>query len=189
MRAAAVLAEDGVEHGLARAGVEHVKAIAGDHHRVFREVEFDHLADGGVAHVGWDVAGLELAQQHVDEDAIGLDGLLRHVAQLFVGAVHGVAGLEGHDPIPTALGDLGAQLNSGAEGLGKVAGEIREVEHLDRPNDEGVARGLESSDSGMGVVVRAKDLGNNGGALRIRKRFDRGHFLYGEDGIAVHIGI
>ena len=73
VRAAAVLAEHRVQHGLARAGVEHVEAVAGDQHGVRREVELDHLADGSVAHVGGDVALLELAEQHVDQDAVGLD--------------------------------------------------------------------------------------------------------------------
>ena len=41
----------------------------------------------------------------------------------------------------------------------------------------------------MGVVVRAKDLINDGGALRIGERFNRGHFLDGNNGIAFYIRI
>ena len=62
MGATAVLAEDGVEHGLPGTGVEHVEAIAGDHHGIFGKVELDHFADRGIAHIGRDVPGLELAE-------------------------------------------------------------------------------------------------------------------------------
>ena len=41
----------------------------------------------------------------------------------------------------------------------------------------------------MGVVVRAKDLVNDGGALRIGKRFNRSNFLNGNNGIAFYIRI
>ena len=41
----------------------------------------------------------------------------------------------------------------------------------------------------MGVVVRAKNLGNDGGTVLIRQRFDRSNFLHGNDGIAFYIGI
>src|SRR5690348_18033480 len=58
------------------------------------EVQLDHLVDAVVAHVGRDVAGLELAEQHVHDDAVGLEPLHRHAAQFLVRAVHRVAGLE-----------------------------------------------------------------------------------------------
>jgi hypothetical protein len=109
VRAAHVLAEQRVQHGLAGTAVQHVEAVARDLTSVGREVQLDHLANGGVAHVGGDVALLELAQQHVDDGALAADAVHADAHEFLVGAVHGVAGLEGGDLVPAvALDHVGS---------------------------------------------------------------------------------
>ena len=130
--AACVLAEYRMEYCFAGPGIEHVKAVAGDHHAIGREVQVDHLANRGIAHVGGDVTGFQLAQKHVNQHTVCRKIFHCHMAQLFVGAVHRVAGLEGHHALPATLGDLAANCHCGAEGIGEVLLKIGVIEHFDR---------------------------------------------------------
>src|SRR5690625_326495 len=115
-----ILAEDRVQHRLARAGVEHVETIAGDHYCIGWEVVLHHGANASIAHWRWDVAFFELTEQHVNNDAIRPEALLRHAAELLMRSVHGVASLESYHFVPAALADLLADLRCGTEGVGKV---------------------------------------------------------------------
>ena len=132
---------------------------------------------------------LELAEQHVDQDTVCVDRCLRHAAQLFVCPMHWVAGLEGDNGVPTAVGDVGAQFDSSAEALGKITGEVGEVENLYWAGDQRVASGFESGDTGVALVVGAENLADDGVAIGAGKRFDRGDFLHRDNGIAIDIGI
>ena len=189
MRAAGILAEHRMQHGLARPGVEHVETVTGDHHGVGREIAVHHLADRGIAHRRGDVAGLELAQQHVDQDAVGAQFLVGHAAKFFVRAVHGVAGLEGHHLVPTALGKLRADLGGGAEGVREITLEIAEIQHLDRPGDQLAAQRLEGRHAGVVLVAGAEDLGDDQRHVLLAQRLDALHGLHGDDGMPVHIGV
>ena len=130
--AACVMAEHGVQYCFTGSGVEHVKAIAGHHHRVGGKVQVDHFTDRGVADIRGDIARLQFSQQHVNEYAVGREVLHRHTAQLFVGAVHGVSGLEGDYALPTPLGNLASDRHRGAERVGEVLLKVGVVEHFDR---------------------------------------------------------
>jgi predicted secreted protein len=71
--AAGVLAEHGVQNGLAGTGIEHVKAVTRDQNGSWAgSTVLGHLADTGVAHVSRDVALFQFAQQHVNQNAVGL---------------------------------------------------------------------------------------------------------------------
>ena len=67
-----VLTEIGVEHGFTRTGIEHVETVTGDHGAIGREIQLDHLADRGIAYRRRDIALLELAQQHVNDQAVAI---------------------------------------------------------------------------------------------------------------------
>jgi hypothetical protein len=101
VRAAVVLAHDGVENGLPRTGVQHPRGERRRHHRPGGVVVFDEgvvpLEDGSVGVV----AGLLPAQLGVDEQAVrALEcGLL----DVLVAPMGGVTGLEAGDRLPAAV--------------------------------------------------------------------------------------
>ena len=175
MGAAAVLAEDGMQHRFPRPGVEHIEAVAGHQHRVGGEVAVHHRADGGIPHFRRDVAGLQLAEEHVNQDAVRAQVVHRHAAQLFVRAVHGVAGLEGDHFVPAATGDFLADFRGGAEGIRKVRAEIGEVQYADGSGEQRIAEGGEGGDAGVLPVEGAEDL------LRHELELFAGYRLYGFD--------
>jgi hypothetical protein len=70
--AAIVLAEDRVQQRLARPRVAHVEGVARLDHRAAHEVLVDQRGDRARAHVGRNVAGLEVAEQRMDEHAVAV---------------------------------------------------------------------------------------------------------------------
>ena len=63
---ASVLSKHCMQHCFSGPGVEHVKAIARHHDRIFREVVVNHCSDRVVAHIGGNIACLELTKEHVN---------------------------------------------------------------------------------------------------------------------------
>src|SRR3954467_6344035 len=99
--AAVVPARDGVQDGLARARVVHLRGEDGEDHAVVRVVVLHQDLVAAHPRLGGDVAGLGLADQGMDHQAVGdLEGGLGDV---LVRTVDGVAGLEGDDPLPAAV--------------------------------------------------------------------------------------
>ena len=153
-----VLTEIGMQYGFTRTGIEHVKTIARHHHAVRREVEFRHLANRRIAHMSRNITGLEFAQQHVNHQAIGIDSLHRHVAQLFMRTVHGITRLESDDLVPAMLLDFITDLDSSTEGIRIISLEVGEVQHLDGAGNGMTPLGGECSDTGVLRIVSAIDL-------------------------------
>ncbi len=108
VRAAVVLADQGVEKRLAGSRVAHLDRVAGLDHRARHEVVVDHGLDGAGADVRRDVAGLQLAQHLVDEHPVG--DLDRDFHQMLVRPLHGIAGLEGGHPRPAVFEKQGSRL-------------------------------------------------------------------------------
>ena len=108
VRAAVVLADDRVPDRLARPAHPHRQRQQRQERRVLRVVGHQRLvaADAGVM---VDVARLGHADDRVHEQ-VGLFFLGGAERQLVVGAVHRIAGLEGDDLPPAALGELLAEL-------------------------------------------------------------------------------
>ena len=189
MGRAHVLPEVGMQHRLARSGVEHVEAVARHHGAVGREIELDHLADRRIPHRCRDIAGLEFAEQHVDHQAVAIEPRHGHVTQLLVGEVHGVAGLEGDDALPTALGDLVADLHGGAEGVREIVLEVGEMQDLDGARDREPTLAVERLDARMLRVGGAVDLLGHQRHLRVAHLLDRLDIHHGEYRIALDIGV
>ena len=107
VRAAVVLADDGVPDRFARAAHSHREREQREHGRVLRIVRHQRLVAAD-ARVVVDVARLGHADDRVDEQvrAFFLRGAER---ELVVCAVHRVAGLEGDDLRPAALAELFAE--------------------------------------------------------------------------------
>src|SRR5215210_81361 len=96
--AAVVAACDRVQDGLPRPGVVHLGGEDSEDDPVLRVVVLHQDLVAAHPHVGGDVAGLGLADQRVDEEAVGdLEGAL---GQVLVRSVDRVAGLEGDDALP-----------------------------------------------------------------------------------------
>ena len=94
----------------------------------------------------------------MDQDAICLELFHGHSAQFLVRPVHRVAGLESHDLLPAVLRYLVADFHRGAEGIREVGLEIREVQHLDRAGQQGIAQLAESGHTGVLGIKRAENL-------------------------------
>ena len=98
MRAAEILANEGMQQRLARTGIAHLDGIARLNHRSRPEIIVDHRLDRARSHLGRDVAFLQLAEHLMDEDAV--HDLHRDFHQILVTAVHRISGLEGGDCRP-----------------------------------------------------------------------------------------
>ena len=184
-----VLPEVGVQHRFPRPGVEHVETVAGYDRAVFRKVEFHHGANRVVAHLCRNVARLQFAQQHVDDESVAIQPLHRHVAQLFVGQVHRVAGLEGDHAFPAALLDFVSDLHRGAEGVGEIGLEIAEVKYLYRSADGIAAVAVEGRDARVLVIERAINLLRHQCHLVVADGFDVVDLLDCNNRIAVDVRI
>ena len=137
VRAAVVLPEQRVQQRLARAGVAHVERIARLHHGARPEVLLDQHGDGARAHLGRDVARLEVAEQRVHQHAVA--GLDRHLGEVLVRAVHGIARLEGGDARPAEPLELGARLGGRHEQRAVLRLEAAVREHLHRSGEVDLA--------------------------------------------------
>ena len=110
VRAAVVLADQGVEDRLARTGVAHGGREDAQQDAVGRVVVVEQHPIAAHAHVGGNVVVLGLADQRVQQQAVGdFEGAL---LQVLVGAVDRVAGLEADDRLPLAFGEGAARLDS-----------------------------------------------------------------------------
>src|SRR3546814_20834936 len=72
-----------------------------------------HGANTGITHRRGDITLLELAKQHVDDDAVGAETLVRHATQFFMRTVPRVAGLERDDLVPAARLDFVSDFDGG----------------------------------------------------------------------------
>ena len=184
-----ILPEHGMQHRLTRAGIEHVETVTGYHYGILRKIQFHHLANGRIAHVGGYVPRLQLSQQHVDQYAVGTDRLFGHLAQFLMCPVHGITGLEGNDFFPAVGGDPGADLHGCPEGVREILLEVTVVQYLQRACHEVVSRRHERGHAGMVRVQSAEDFFRDPGQLLIRKRIYRGHVLYGKHRRTGNVGV
>src|SRR6476659_3130887 len=103
VRAAVVLTADRVPDGLARTCIAHRRWEGGEQHAVARVVAVEERPVAVDTHVDWDVIRLRVAHERVYEEAV--DGLERHLREVFVRAMDRVPGLEPDDPLPSALAE------------------------------------------------------------------------------------
>ena len=174
VRRAVVLADDGVPDCFSRAAHAHgEREEAEDGHAVGVAGE-EGLVDADAGEVV-DVAGLGEADDGVDED-VGLAGAGGADGQLAVGAVHGVAGLEGDDAGPAELGEVRAELGRGVA-QGDVVVVVEAVDGADGAADVVGVRRLELAD-GWVLGVAAEDevgfFGPGGLKLLVYMEFEGG---------------
>ena len=184
-----VLTEIGMQDRLTRAGIEHVEAVTGDHRAVRREVQFDHLANRRITHRRRDITRLELAEQHVNHQAVTAQTIHGHVTEFLVRQMHRVAGLEGHNLFPPTLGDFVADLDSGAESVGEIGDEVRKVQYLDWTRHADPALRVERSDARMLRVAGTVDLLGHHLHLLIGDFFNGLHLHNRQYRIALDIGV
>src|ERR671919_2721394 len=98
VRAAVVLAADGVEDRLTRSTVAHCRWEDGEHRPVLWIVALQDRLVGAHPDVGGDVCGAGLANEGVQEQSV--DYLQGALLDVLVRAVHGVTGLETDDALP-----------------------------------------------------------------------------------------
>ena len=185
VRAAVVLAEQGVQQRLARTGIAHVERVAGLDDGILDEVLLDQGADGLGAHVGRDVAGLELAEQRVDQHAVaGLDGDL---GEILVRAVHRVTGLERRHRGPAVFLELFTGFGRRQELVAVLFLELADREHLHRTGDVHLALGHDHLDA---RVLEVGGLVDHHALVRLVDAVLLGHLHGGHDlaGLAVHQG-
>ena len=103
VRAAVVAADDRVQHRLTRAGVVHLARVDAEHHVIGVVVVVHQDLVAAHPHVSGDVALLGLADQRVDVQPVA--DLERGLGEVLVRPVDRVAGLEGDDPLPAAVGE------------------------------------------------------------------------------------
>jgi hypothetical protein len=99
--AAVVLAEGGVQQAFAGTGIAHIQRVAALDDVFFYEVVFHQGIDAFDADFGRNVAGFQVAHQRVDVNTV--THFHGDFAQIFVGAVHGVAQLQSGHFAPAAL--------------------------------------------------------------------------------------
>src|SRR5262245_47169684 len=92
MRAAEILANEGMKQRFARARIAHFDRIARLNDRLGAEIIVDHRLDRSGANLGWNVAGFQLPEYLMDENTVG--HLQRDFHQMLVAAVHRISGLE-----------------------------------------------------------------------------------------------
>ena len=142
-------------YGLPRARVVHLRRVDAedDPLRVVVAVHQDLVA--AHPHIGRDVARLRLADQRMKEEPVG--HLERRLGQVLVSPVDRVPGLEGHDPLPTAVGErllrLGGRQVAAHEGFLVVGQRIG----LDRAGEAARALAPNRGDARMLVVGRQVD--------------------------------
>ena len=154
--AAVVLADDRVKDSLTRAGVMHLAGVDPEHHvvRVVVVVHEDLVALH--PHVSGDVALLGLADQRVDVEAVA--DLERGLGQVLVRPVDRVAGLEGDDALPAAVGECLLRLLGRLVALHERFLVVGERVDLDRPGQAAVALLADGRDARVLVVGRQIDL-------------------------------
>ena len=117
VRAAVVLAQDRVEHRLARPRVAHREREHRQQRAIGREVLLEQHLVAAHPHRRRHVVALGLAHERVEQEAV--DRLEGGLDEVLVRAVHGVARLEAHDPAPAALVEQTPRL----DGIAVVRGE------------------------------------------------------------------
>ncbi len=154
VRAAVVLADDRVQHRLARARVPHRRRHHRQHHPILVVVALDQHLVAPHPHVRGYVVAFRVTHQRVDQKPVAdLQGTL---GQVLVGPVDRVAGLERRHRLPAALGKRRPRLRRGQPVLGEVGLVVR-LDHLDRPSQAHVPARVERLDAGVGPVARAVD--------------------------------
>lgn len=155
VRGTVVLADDGVPDGLAGSTHAHgQRQQTQDRHAVGVARE-EGLVDAHARKVV-NVAGLGQADDGVDED-VGVVRAGSADRQFTVGAVHGVAGLEGDDPAPAELVEVCAQLSGGVPQVDKVV-VLQAVDSLELTADVELTSRVEEVVDGRVLGVAAKDL-------------------------------
>ena len=172
---AVVLADDGVPDGLAGASHTHGERQQGQYGHAVGVARHQGLVD---AHAGKvvDVAGLGQPHDGVDQH-VGLAGAGGAHRQLAVGAVHGVARLEGDDLLPAQLVEVQPQLGWRVAQTDVVV-VLQPVNRLDPPaHVEGLGGVVEVGDGRMRLIaIGAED--RLGLPLLVRPV----HVLDGDDG-------
>ena len=141
---------------LARAGVVHLAGVDAEHHVVGVVVVVHQDLVAAHPHVGRDVALLGLADQRVDVEPVA--DLERGLGQVLVGAVDRVAGLEGDDPLPAAVGERLPRLLGGLVAAHERLVVVGQRVGLDRAGEAAGALLADRGDARVLVVGRPVDL-------------------------------
>ena len=161
MRDAVVLSYQSVEDRLARTGVAHGPRHDREHGASGDEVFFDDHLVATHSHFGGNIARLGLPHQGMNEQAITyLQGAF---AQIFMRPVNGVAGLEGGDRLPAALGECGPGCRGSQSMFGKLLARLLfggDSNDIDRPPDQPFTLFQDGLNPRMGLILGAKDVGD-----------------------------
>ncbi len=101
MCAAIVASDDGVENGFLRSGVAHPRRIGCQQDAVRGVIARQQLLIAAHPNRGRNVITLGFSDQRVEQQPV--DDLQRHLLEVFVRSMDGVAGLEAHHRLPGAL--------------------------------------------------------------------------------------
>jgi hypothetical protein len=166
VRGTKVFADDGVPDGFARAAHAHGEGQKGKLGHAVGVGLDDGLVDANAGE-GVDVAGLGEADDGVDED-VGLVKAGGPDGELAVGAVHGVAGLEGDDLAPGELLEQRARLTRlvCATGSADRDASLRWHTRTSQSDIVVVHRGLDRLDGAADVEVLGRIVQVGDGGMR-----------------------
>ncbi len=106
-----------------------------------------------------------------------------------MGKVHGIAGLECHDPVPASGLYFFANLHRGAEGVSELGFEIAEVEHPYGTTEQRAALGSEGGDARVlritGTIHVVADFEN----VFFVEPFHAAYIHYGQNRVSFNIWI
>src|ERR1700686_2037140 len=95
VRAAEVLANEGMKQRLARTGIAHFDGITRLNDRSRAEIIIDHRLDCAGTNIGGDIACFQFSKHLMDKNSVRY--LDRNFRQVFVAAMHGISRLERGD--------------------------------------------------------------------------------------------
>ena len=132
-------------------GVVHLRRDDAEDHAVGGVVVLHQDLVAAHPHVGGDVVLLGLADQRVEEQPVG--DLERRLGEVLVGAVDRVAGLEGDDPLPAAIGERLLRLVRAQVAVDERLLVVGQRVGLDRAGDAARALRADRGDPGCSLSV------------------------------------
>ena len=162
-RASVVLAKYGVQQALTRSGIAHIQRIAALHHVIFNKVICYQCIDAFDPHRSRDVAGLQVAHQRVNVDAVA--NLYGDLAQVFVRAMHGISQLQGSHFAPALFFENLPGLFRAVVNALVTGGVFTFAEDLDRTGQAKLFLAHHHLDTGVVFFCNLPELISCGGAL------------------------
>jgi hypothetical protein len=160
---AVVLAEGGMQQAFAGTGIAHIQRVAALDDVVFYEVVFHQGVNAFNADVRRNVAGFQVAHQGVDVNTVA--HFHGDFAEVFVGAVHGVAQLQSGHVAPASLFEYLAGFGRTMVNAGVFGGIVTFAEHLDLAGQVDGTLVHDHLNSGMILFGDFPELFSRGGAF------------------------